>query len=150
MSKPNPPLLDVVVLQSALVARVGGARTMRGQLTRLREAADDPHIMLRVVPLDAGAASAMGAMFSIMDFSGAQSPPAVYIEGDVGARLARDAGVVSWSRRRFNAVPVTVSSIISPTSAPSTAGQPRRGEARCPQCTQQGTGPRCCRGLSPP
>jgi hypothetical protein len=46
----------------------------------------------------------MGAAFSILEYPGTDSTPVVFSEGDTGSRLSRDAGVIAWSRRRFQAV----------------------------------------------
>ncbi|TQF05818.1 helix-turn-helix domain-containing protein [Kitasatospora acidiphila] len=104
LNKPNPPRLEVVMLQAALVARVGGVRVMRKQLTHLREAVEEPNVTLRVVPLSVGAASAMGMPISILEYPASESPPVVVTEGDIGSRLSRDAGLISWSRRRLQAL----------------------------------------------
>jgi hypothetical protein len=59
---------------------VGGRAVMRGQLKRLAEVADLPHVTIQVVPFDRGGHAAAGGSFSILRFSEAELPDIVYIE----------------------------------------------------------------------
>ncbi|WP_279592854.1 helix-turn-helix domain-containing protein [Streptomyces liangshanensis] len=54
LERPEPPELWLVLDQNVLCRRMGGVDTMRGQLERLLEAAETPHIVLQIVPFDAG------------------------------------------------------------------------------------------------
>ena len=55
MDRPSPPLLWVIVHESALRTVVGGPAVMRGQAEHLVAEASTPHITVQVLPFRAGA-----------------------------------------------------------------------------------------------
>jgi uncharacterized protein DUF5753 len=68
---PCPVTLDVLCLEVALRAAVGGTEVMRDQLNRLVQGSQRNNITLRVVPFSAGAPAVFGTSFAIYDFPGA-------------------------------------------------------------------------------
>jgi transcriptional regulator with XRE-family HTH domain len=86
-----PPCLDVALNEAILRRPVGGTNVMADQLDSLADAADLPHITLRVVPFTAGLHHGlMSGPFVLLRFppgpDGRDSEPAtIYIDGFTGA-----------------------------------------------------------------
>jgi hypothetical protein len=80
LTGPQPPRVWSILDEAALRRPVGGRAVMRGQLKRLAEVADLPHVTIQVVPFDRGGHAAAGGSFSILRFSEAELPDIVYIE----------------------------------------------------------------------
>jgi transcriptional regulator with XRE-family HTH domain len=89
------PLKLWLILDEAVIRRpVGGPAVMRGQLERLLEAAQWPHVTLQVLPLASGAHPALGGPFCIVQFPERGDPDVVYSEGVAGhAYLEKEADV---------------------------------------------------------
>ncbi|PKR46711.1 DNA-binding protein [Streptomyces sp. EAG2] len=66
LRRPSPPDMSVVVCESVLRRRFGGADAMRGQLSALLEFADRPTALLQVLPLEAGAHGLVDGPLSIL------------------------------------------------------------------------------------
>lgn len=88
---PGPPGLDVVLSEAALLANGGDPTTMSEQLHHLVETSWQPHISIRIVPLDAGAhPGSVSGPFVLIDFPPGQQraqtePSVVYREFLTGA-----------------------------------------------------------------
>ncbi|WP_241989729.1 MULTISPECIES: helix-turn-helix domain-containing protein [unclassified Streptomyces] len=65
LERENPPLLWVILHESALRTVVGSSTVMAGQLAHLIEMAAEPHISLQVLPFTAGA-PASGLPFTML------------------------------------------------------------------------------------
>jgi transcriptional regulator with XRE-family HTH domain len=89
----NPPALTVVMHEAALRVLVGGPAVMRGQLHRLLEAAELPHVSLHVLPFAAGAHPSMTGGFSIVELP--DGDRVVYLETLWRADYVRRAAHVS-------------------------------------------------------
>jgi transcriptional regulator with XRE-family HTH domain len=68
LSQDPPVALWVVIDEAVLRRRVGGAGVMRGQLERLAEAAELPHVTLQVLTDDAGEHAGLEGSFMILGF----------------------------------------------------------------------------------
>ncbi|RFU41246.1 XRE family transcriptional regulator [Actinomadura logoneensis] len=68
LSRPQPPKLLAVIDEAALLRPVGGRHVMTEQLHHLQRLARKPNIEIRVLPLDAGAHSALAGPFTILEF----------------------------------------------------------------------------------
>ncbi|GAB2871265.1 helix-turn-helix domain-containing protein [Streptomyces mayteni] len=101
LSRRNPVSLDVVCLESALRAVVGGPEVMRRQLRRLRELAQQLHISLRMVPHSTGAPSIHASPFTVLDFPGTGNHSVVSQETISGETLSDDPAHVRRARRKF-------------------------------------------------
>ncbi|MGC1213778.1 MAG: helix-turn-helix transcriptional regulator [Micromonospora sp.] len=89
---PRPPQLDAILSEAVLRRTVGGRGVMVGQLNRLLEAAEQPHVTVRVLPFAAGPHSgAVAGSFVILDFPAgkggraAPEPSVAYSESLTGA-----------------------------------------------------------------
>lgn len=73
LGRPDAPVLDVLIHETALRLPVGGKDVMRAQIRFLIEAAERPDITLRVAPTEIGAHAGLGGAFVIFDFDQADS-----------------------------------------------------------------------------
>lgn len=90
LHKETPARLSTVIDEGVLRRVVGGAATMRAQLTSLREAAERPNIEIRVLPFAAGAHASPDGAFTLLKM-GAPFPAVAHIESPGGAiYLERD------------------------------------------------------------
>ncbi|MEV5749654.1 DUF5753 domain-containing protein [Actinoallomurus sp. NPDC052308] len=84
MSRNNPPKLHIILDQGILERPIGHPKTMRGQLLRLVEASDAPHVGVQILPKDVGATSGLEGPFSILSLP-EPIPDVGYTEGVGGA-----------------------------------------------------------------
>ena len=80
LGKPDAPTLWVVLEEAALRREVGGPAVMRAQIERLMEAALDPRITLRILPLSAGAHSGTSGHVTYFRFQERELQDIVYTE----------------------------------------------------------------------
>ncbi|MEU4245122.1 helix-turn-helix transcriptional regulator [Actinoplanes sp. NPDC026619] len=74
-----------VVLDEAVLSRpVGGDAVMRGQLTKLIEAARLPNVTLQILPFAAGAHAGMDGTFVILEFEEEGDADVVFIDNATG------------------------------------------------------------------
>ena len=78
LTRPHPPHLWLVIDETVLRRPAGPPAVMRAQITRLIEAAGQPHITLQILPLAAGPHPAMHGLFYLFRF--ADLPDIVYGE----------------------------------------------------------------------
>ncbi|MFD7116159.1 Scr1 family TA system antitoxin-like transcriptional regulator [Streptomyces sp. NPDC059922] len=97
----NPLMVDALCLESALRAVVGGPEVMRAQLRNLVACAQQQNVTLRVIPFSAGAPGIAAALFTIIDFPGADNRSVVSQERVIGDTLQDDPAEVRRARRRF-------------------------------------------------
>ena len=69
-----------VLDEAVLHRRIGSATVMRDQLARLKEAAREPTVTMRVVPFDRGTHRAMISSFVVMELAPGIGDPVVLIE----------------------------------------------------------------------
>ncbi|MFD7220992.1 Scr1 family TA system antitoxin-like transcriptional regulator [Streptomyces sp. NPDC059892] len=101
LTRRNPLMVDALCLESALRAVVGGPEVMRAQLRHLVACAQQQNVTLRVIPFSAGAPSIAAALFTIIDFPGADNRSVVSQERVIGDTLQDDPAEVRRARRRF-------------------------------------------------
>jgi hypothetical protein len=75
----DPPRVWALLGEESLLRPVGGQEVMRGQLQRLDEMAQLPHVSLRVIPLSAGVHPALGCPFTMLYLEHARASIA-YVE----------------------------------------------------------------------
>jgi transcriptional regulator with XRE-family HTH domain len=80
LTRPQPPRVWSVLDEAVLRRPVGGRAVMRGQLYRLLEVAELPHVTIQVVPFGQGGHAAAGGSFTVLRFGDAELPDVVYIE----------------------------------------------------------------------
>lgn len=97
----TPVELSVILSEAVLLRPIGGRQVMGRQLDALRaRLEDDANVVdLRVVPLRAEAAGALGGPFSILKFADPRYQNVVYLEGREGAvYLETDGDVVRYEQ----------------------------------------------------
>ena len=80
LASQDAPRVWSVMDEAALRRPVGGPQVMRGQLQRLIEAADLPHVTIQVVPFRRGGHAGAGGSFTVLRFRQADLPDVAYIE----------------------------------------------------------------------
>ncbi|MFE2674543.1 helix-turn-helix domain-containing protein [Streptomyces hygroscopicus] len=80
LTRDNPPMLWVVMDETVVRRPIGGAETMRAQISRLIEEAEAPHVRLQIMPFDAGPHPAMYGPFHIFRFPIPELPDIAYTE----------------------------------------------------------------------
>jgi transcriptional regulator with XRE-family HTH domain len=84
LTRPDPPRLWAIIDEAAARRQVGGAGVMAAQLTRLAEAAAQPHITIQLIPFDAGAHPGMDGSFVVLEFPDPADRAIVYTESAAG------------------------------------------------------------------
>jgi transcriptional regulator with XRE-family HTH domain len=80
LTSSGSPRVWSVMDEAALRRPIGGREVMRGQLNRLMDVAGLPQVTLQIVPFRRGGHAAAGGSFTVLRFSEADLPDAVYIE----------------------------------------------------------------------
>jgi transcriptional regulator with XRE-family HTH domain len=107
LRKQNPPLVWVLLDENILHRPVGGAKTMRDQLTVLLEAAESKNVTVRVVPQSSGYYIGLEGSFNSLTVNTGEL---VFVEAPGGGRLiqgsaeVREFGVI-WDRIGASALP---------------------------------------------
>jgi transcriptional regulator with XRE-family HTH domain len=112
LGSPDGPELWVVLDEAVLMRPVGGRAVMRAQLTRLLEAADEPHITVQVLPFEHGEHGAMGGSLTVLTLP--EDTEMAYTEGAHHGRLVQDPPevrpyVLAYDRLRAVALPPVMS-----------------------------------------
>jgi DNA-binding XRE family transcriptional regulator len=102
LTRRNPPQTWILLDETVLLRRVGGAEVMRKQLARLLDVSELLHVTLRIVPLDAGAHVGLDGAFKVLTVGGSDM---VYTEasGEAG-RLSEDAQEIRSYSTRFDQI----------------------------------------------
>jgi transcriptional regulator with XRE-family HTH domain len=104
LTSKEPPELNLIVHEGAIVRRIGGPTVMRDQLEHLITQLDGPLkdiVDFRIVPLAAEARGALGGPFVILKYtrSGQWDQDLVYLEGREGATwLESDSDVTRYDQ----------------------------------------------------
>lgn len=80
----QPPLIHVLLDESAVRRQVGGPATIRGQLARLASEASRDEVTIQVVPFSAGSHAGMDGEFVMIDYPDPEDDSIVYEEGLFG------------------------------------------------------------------
>ena len=94
LRRPDPPRVHVLLDEAALHREVGGPEVTAGQLDRLAEFADAPHVTLQVLPYGAGAYPALGIAFTVFGFADPADGRVAYLEQLAGNTLLESAAEV--------------------------------------------------------
>jgi transcriptional regulator with XRE-family HTH domain len=84
LTREGPPRVWAVLDEAAIRRQVGGPATLRGQLDRLVEVAELPHVDVQVLPFTVGAHAGTPGAFVMLSFAEPTDPPVVYIETMAG------------------------------------------------------------------
>jgi transcriptional regulator with XRE-family HTH domain len=99
-----PPVVHVLLDESAVRRQVGGPQVMRGQLDRLAGEAALPNVTIQVVPFGAGSHAATDGEFVIIDYPDPEDDPFVYEEGLFGDIYVETPEDVARYRLAFDRV----------------------------------------------
>ncbi|MFI5686714.1 helix-turn-helix domain-containing protein [Streptomyces sp. NPDC051636] len=100
LDHPTKPLLWVVLDEAALRRETGGRAVMAEALRHIAGLVRRNRAIVQVVPLSAGAHTAMQGALKLMEF--ADAPPLVYFEGVRTGRLEDDPATVAQLRFVFD------------------------------------------------
>lgn len=107
LTKPDPPLVWVLLDETVLYRPVGTPKVMHDQLARMRDMAESRNVTIRVVPQSAGYYIGLHGSFNSLT---TRSGELVFVEAPGGGRLiqgnteVRDFGV-RWDRIGASALP---------------------------------------------
>jgi hypothetical protein len=113
LERDQPPELWAILDEGALRRPVGNPGVMRGQVTHLAGMARQPHVVIQVIPLAAGAHQGLnGGAFVIADFEDAAT--IAYQDTAVSGQIIEDASEAdalahTWDTLRLEALPRTAS-----------------------------------------
>jgi hypothetical protein len=99
--RPKPPHLWVLLSWAVLEQPVGGAAVMRGQLARLLEASDLPHVSVRVVEREAGEHVGLDGSVWLLTVD---DRDIAHADGPHGGTLMRDPAEVQSICTRFDRI----------------------------------------------
>lgn len=102
LDRKDPPRLWVVLDEKAIRCPVGGTDVMRDQVTRLVELAQRPNITLQIVPHIRGAYLGLTGPITILSFD--DGPDVLYLEGQTGGQLVKEAATVEKCDLRFELI----------------------------------------------
>ncbi|MDX2766208.1 helix-turn-helix domain-containing protein [Streptomyces europaeiscabiei] len=105
LDDPTKPMLWVMLDEAALRRETGGRAVMAEALTHVAGLARRNRVIVQVLPFSAGAHTAMGGSFRLMDFDDA--PSLVYFEGPRVGRLEDDPALVSQLKLTFELLAAT-------------------------------------------
>lgn len=103
LTQPQPLEVWAVIHEAALHSRVGGVRTMRGQLEKLLELATLPNVTIQVMPADAGVHPGMNGAFTILGFPEA-TLDVVFTEGMLSSQWVEEPAEVGIFDRSFREI----------------------------------------------
>ncbi len=84
LSAPGTLKLWAILDEAALHRQVGSRGVMRAQLTHLIKTANEPNVIVQVIPYSAGAHAGMPGSFILLDFPNPADPDVVYIDSLAG------------------------------------------------------------------
>lgn len=101
LDREDPPFLWVLITENVLATPIGGERVMRVQLEHLREKADRPQVIVRVVPASAGAHLGFDGSFQIISL---ETRDVAYAGAQSGGRLIEGYGEVKELGVKFDRI----------------------------------------------
>ncbi|GGV69547.1 hypothetical protein GCM10010512_40790 [Streptomyces thermoviolaceus subsp. thermoviolaceus] len=100
LEHPTKPMVRAALDEASLRRTTGGPAVMAEALHHIADLCRRRRIIAQVLPLDAGAHTAMESALKLMDFDDA--PPVVYLEGVRSGRLEDDPATVAQLRSVFD------------------------------------------------
>lgn len=114
VTKPNPPMIRVIMHEFALRLPVGGPALMHEQLLHLAAACDLPNVEIQVQPIASGAYPAADSSFNILRFANGPAGDVVQIPGRAESfyrdrETSTEPYRVVWDRRKVAALDLQAS-----------------------------------------
>lgn len=101
LTRKKPPELWIIMSENALDWPVGSRSVMAGQMARLVELAQLPHVVLRIVPREAGSYSGLDGPFMLIR---GDEGEVAFVEAPKEGRLVSDDNEVLWFSERFDRI----------------------------------------------
>lgn len=101
LSRENPPDLWILLDEGVLARQVGGQEVMKMQLQYLRKMADEPNVILRVIPFSSGASLGADGSFQVISLD---SRDIAYSGAQGGGRLIESPSEVRALADRFDRI----------------------------------------------
>ncbi|MFH8288434.1 helix-turn-helix domain-containing protein [Streptomyces sp. NPDC018059] len=92
----------VVLHENVLYIPVGGPAVMAAQLDHVAALMRERHVLVMVLPYEAGAHAGMGGMLKLMEFEDA--PPTAYTETEYSGTLVDEPAVVKRAQRTYDLI----------------------------------------------
>ena len=103
LGREKPPFnLWAIMDENVLRRPIGGAKVMRAQIERLREAGEMPNITLQVLPFNKGGHPGLDGPFFLLGFPDPTDPDVVYVESQAGNAYLEQPHQISQMTMRFN------------------------------------------------
>jgi transcriptional regulator with XRE-family HTH domain len=99
LTKPDPPLVCVLLDEAVLRRRIGTPEIMADQLTHIADTAEQGRIRLHVLPFRCGYHPLLQGMLSLMTFD--DQPPVAYGEGVLMGKLHDSPAMVETMQRAY-------------------------------------------------
>lgn len=99
--RPDPPLIWALMDESVLATPVGGPQVIKAQLQHLRELADHPNVILRIIPTSSGAHLGLDGPFQVISLG---TRDVAYSGAQNGGRLIEDTAEVKLLAVRFERI----------------------------------------------
>ncbi|MFF8829679.1 Scr1 family TA system antitoxin-like transcriptional regulator [Streptomyces sp. NPDC015131] len=99
LDKPAAPVMWTLLDEAVLRRRVGGSRTMAGQLHKIADLAENGRLRLHVLSFARGAHALQQSLLTLMSF--ADSAPVAYVEGLLTGHVMDDPALVSASQTAY-------------------------------------------------
>jgi transcriptional regulator with XRE-family HTH domain len=97
LSRPQPPMLRMILDEMVLRRVLGDHRVMARQLRHLIDVAERPNITVRVVPLAVGGHAGLDGSFALFDFP--RNKSVVYLDHKISGLFLEEAPQVAFFRR---------------------------------------------------
>jgi transcriptional regulator with XRE-family HTH domain len=101
LTRDDPPRFNVVLDEAALHRMVGGRRVMADQLTKIRQTAALPNVVVQVLPYEVGFHPAAESNFTILELPN-PTPGVVFVEGLLGFNYLDRPGDLKRYREIFD------------------------------------------------
>jgi transcriptional regulator with XRE-family HTH domain len=86
LEQDNRPRYHALLDEAVLHRRVGGAKVMYAQLSKILDAGEKDNITVQIIPFDTGAHAAQDSNFVLLEFAEPSLSPVIYVEGLTGSR----------------------------------------------------------------
>jgi transcriptional regulator with XRE-family HTH domain len=97
----HPPFVWALMDESVLALSVGGSKVMKAQLQHLRELADLPHVIVRIIPTSSGAHLGIDGPFQVISL---EARDVAYSGAQNGGRLIEGTGEVKEFAVKFDRI----------------------------------------------
>ncbi|MEV5750631.1 helix-turn-helix transcriptional regulator [Actinoallomurus sp. NPDC052308] len=101
LDRPDPPFIWILMDESVLACPVGGPDVIREQLRHLRELADRPNLIIRIIPTSAGAHQGFDGPIRIISLD---TRDVAYSGAQNGGRLIEDPAEVKQLAVKFDRI----------------------------------------------